>query len=345
MFSISSLPRTLAACQADLANPNVKVRLDVLRDLSKMGDESERSARVRLLVSTLRDESGAVRRGALLALADNGAPGIEADVLPLLKDPVLPVRQLALLCLGEVASLESKEVLNQVRLFLGSEHGALRYQALLAISQLSPESLSGDLLDALDDEDEAVRELSLRLVDEVLHAGEKPIPESIKSRVIDSCEDSVLHVRLVAQLVAGSCEWDAPRAMISQIVRRRVKVHEARDEQQAIVLAGRLQMRELIASLGRRAYGWFGYSVDPFRWVALAALARMNEEVAWTRLLQALNSRRAVERTLAVEGLAESARKEALPILEDLRGDESQVESGVLELALKSLNDSLRQTL
>lgn len=340
MFNLPPLPRTVAACEADLSNEDVNVRRAVVGDLARLPDEAERPQRVALLARALADESSDVRKQALLALADLGPPSDVRAIMPLLSDVEIKVRQIAVLALGELADSGNVEVVGRLASLLGAGDASIRYQALLARSQLVPADSLGDIEIGLDDADAEVRELAVRLTDEVVLGQEQAIPEPLKQRVLRACQDTAPHVRLVAQLLAASQDWEAPRELLLEVTARRFKVREPRDEQEAIRLCGVLGLRKALSSLTRRAYGVIGISFDPFRWVALGALARMGEAEAIRRLIRATKSRRAAERHFAVQELGNSAQPEVAQWLEPLSGKESLVDQEILAVALQNLRDA-----
>lgn len=338
MFNLPPLPRTVAACETDLLNEDVNVRKAVVGDLARLPDEGERAQRVALLARALGDENSEVRKQALLALADLGPPSDVAAILPLLSDVEIKVRQIAVLALGELADSEDTEVLGRLASLLRAGDASIRYQALLARTQLAPDESVGDIEVGLDDPDAEIRELAVRLTDEVLLGRGLPIPEKLQERVIKACDDETPPVRLVAQLLAASQDWPASRELLLDVAARRFKVREPRDEQEAIRLCGLLGLRQALPSLTRRAYGLVGISFDPFRWVALGALARMGEEEAMRRLARATKSRRAAERHFAVQELGNSSQAEAVKWLEPLVGRPQVVDQEILAEALKNLS-------
>ncbi len=319
MFSLPPLPRTLAACRRDLESEKDQVRVSVARDLGRRASDAERQEQIELLHLCLDDRAAAVRKQALVSVADIEGCELRDRLLSALCDAELEVRQLAVVALGEVARSDDEEVLGRLASLLNAGAAAVRYQALLAYSNLRPESCEGDLIAALSDEDAEIRRLALRLIDEVFLGAQVKLGERTNRTVLSACNDDDAHVSLLAQLVCGELRLDAPRARLLEVVDRRLKVLEPRDEQWAIELCGRLSLFAARPGLRRRAYGVLGWSSDPFRWVALGALARLGEEEALTRLLRQLGSRNYMQRVLAVDALGRSARPEALRALSEHR--------------------------
>jgi HEAT repeat protein len=339
VFKLPPLPRTVAACEIDLLSEDAAVRKAVTVDLGRFSDDSERPRRVGLLVGALTDQNSEVRRQALLSLADLGDSQAVPAILSLLTDVEIGVRQIAVLALGELAQPDDAEVLGRLATLLRAGDASIRYQALLARCHLAPEDAAEDIAQGLTDGDPEIRELAIRLADEILLANQRPLPSALKDLVLRACEDRENRVRIVAQLFAGMQGWDAPRDMLLSIAARRIRVREPRDEQEAIRLCGELALRKSIPSLERRAYGLIGVSLDPFRWVALGALARLGEPQALQRLEKVLKSRRVAERAIAVEELGRSGRESALALLMPFRGHPHLVDPAILDLALERLGE------
>lgn len=257
-------------------------------------------------------------------------------VLALLSDVDLGVRQMAVLCLGEISPPDDQAVKGRLELLLKASAPAIRYQALLSLCQVSGRAAGPDVLLMLKDEDHDVRELSVRLLDEVILSDEPLSVETVDALTRATSDESPF-VRLVAELVLGERGIVASREMIAKVVRREMRVREPRDEQTAVLLAGRLQMQELTSALRRRAFGLLGYSLDPFRWGALASLARLFEERAMQKLVRSLHSRRYLERTMAAKSLGESGRAEAGPLLVALDRKQDLVDQSVVSEALQLL--------
>jgi HEAT repeat protein len=273
----------------------------------------------------------------LLSLADFQAKEARDRVLSLLGDPEIEVRQMAILCLGEIAESADVEVLGRLSGLLRAGHASLRYQALLAHSQLAPAQAAPDLLLGVSDVDPEVRELALRLVDEVLIAGEHEVSAELRDKVLAACKDEAPHVRLMAQIVCADLGWEAPTETLLDLVSGRMKAREPRDEQLAISLAGRCQITASVPALRRRAFGRFFFSFDPFRWVALGALCQMGDERARERLVGSLGSRNFLERTMAVKTLGDCGERGATALLSSLVGSPERVDQEVLKEALEML--------
>lgn len=337
MFKVELLPRKLAACERDIAHKDVKIRMSVVADLARASGEDDRSARLELLSRALSDDYPEVRRRTLVALADMEAKEMRDRVLSLLRDPEIQVRQMAVLCLGEIADETDGEVVGRLASLLRAGDPSIRYQALIAHTELCKREAQSDLERALRDEDGEIRELAVRLIDEVLIARGELISASLeKALVRAAAKDGAPGVRLVAELLCGELGLDAPREMLRSVVMRRFRVREPRDEQRALVLAGRLGLTDALPELKKRAFGRFGFSLDPFRWSALLALSHLGEDRAFEKMKAALRARNPVDRAMALESLGESGRPEALSFLRAF-GDTGNLDPEILARAVKKL--------
>ncbi len=338
MFNLPPLPRTLRACEEDLRSKDPAIRLAAATDLARLPDVAERAARVALLRAALADPESKVRRRVLLSLADLSAQEAVPELLRLLREPNIELRQMAVLALGECADPSDELVRGRLAALLRAGDPAIRYQALLALSSLHPQGAAADLAQAGEDEDPEVRELAVRLVDEQLLACKLPLSKELEQRLVALCGDAMPAVALVAQLVCAELGWTTPRSMIEAVVRGEFRVKEPRDEQWAIELAGRLRMEQLLPALRRRAYGVLFFSWDPFRWAALSALAQHADPRALSRLMKALASGSYVERTFAAQGLAAVEHEPALPLLRKMLGRAEVVDQDVLREAVQNLS-------
>ncbi len=338
VFKVSPLPRTLQAAKRDLASEQVSVRRDAVADLGHQREAASRSERVELLVSALRDPAPSVRRQAAVALADLEASEATGALVELLADPELAVRQMVVMAVGELASTEDEETLGRLAGLLHAGAAAIRFQALSATARLLGEQAASAILDASYDEDEEVRELSLRLADEVVLAA-RPHHEEARRTLATLAVDPAPSVRAVAQVLAAEWGIEAPREAIIALVSGRQRAREARDEQLAIELCGRLRLVEAKSALRQRAFGFLGYSLDPFRWSARVALARMGDFRAISQIEKGLGSRSALERTWAVKSAGEAGLVSLTERLRRLQEKETAVDQEILSEALQALEE------
>lgn len=264
------------------------------------GDDADRAARIALLMLGTRDPDASVRKQAAVGLADLDATESRPALLALLSDPEIEVRQMAVLALGEVAVAGDSEVEGRLHLLLGAGDARIRYQALSALVQLRPREAGPRVTRALGDDDPEVRQLAARLAEEYdLLDREHAVP--LREALVRAASDPAPHVALLAQLALAERGVEAPVARIEDVVAERLHGREPRDVQRAIDAAGALGLSTSSAALERRAFGFWGYSFDPFRFRARAALARLGSERAHRSIQRALGARSFTTRTLAVE--------------------------------------------
>jgi len=336
VFKLPPLPRTISACEADLRSEDVRVRKAVVVDLGRLRDEGERPRRTELLLLALGDSNSDVRRQALLSLADIEAEGITSAIVPLLSDVEIRVRQIAVLALGELGSAEDREIVGRLASLLRAGDASIRYQALSAYTTLVPAEAEADVVRGLADEDAEIREIAVRLIDEVYLERQLEIGV-FRDALAQACTDPSFHVRLVAQVLSADQGWPSPHDALIDLVERRARAREPRDEQSAIALCGTLRLERAAAGLSRRAFGILGLSFDPFRWAAVTSLAKLGNERALSRLRAGLRSRNFADRTLAAQGLGEAAVVDALPALQALVGREARIDQEILAEALQKL--------
>lgn len=353
MFGLPPLPRTLQACERDLASSSPRVRMSVARDLGRAGpDAPDQALRSDLLARCLSDSDAEVRAQALLAAADLKARPLLDRVLGLLGDGEPTVRQMAVLALGEIAEPSDEEIIGRIASLLRAGAPAIRYQALLAYANLCPQTCALDLQNALTDSDIEIQKLALRLVDEVLLSQGTPLPKNLENGLLAAAGAQDAQLSLLAQLLCGELGLGAETTRLVEVINRELRVAEPRDEQWAVELCGRLRVRAAEPGLRRRAFGFWGRSTDPFRFMALGALARFGDEAALRALKKQLASRNVLLRASAVQALGASAQRDAhLCLVEHEKQLGStpnkavQDELALVKAALCSLESDLRGTI
>lgn len=345
VFNLPPLPRKLSAARRDLLHAKPAVRVDAARDLGRSAGAGtsiapDRAERVSALVASLADGHAGVRKQAVLSLADIEATEAVDAIFPLLGDVDLSVRQMAVVALGELADPTRDDVVGRLVGLLEAGAPAIRYQALIAHCRLRPAEAAADIERAARDADPEIRELALRLIDEVLIEDQRD-PASI-SKVLPVIErarkDEHPRVRLLSELLAAEYGQAGPYPMLDRVVARQMRTREPRDEQWAIELAGRLQMRQLEGPLRTRAFGLLGISWDPFRWLARAALARLGDARALDTLEKALSSSSWLRRTHATHAIGLARLSALRPRLVRMLGHGELVDQEVLGEALSVLN-------
>lgn len=337
MFQLPPLPRTLEAARRDLSSPKVHVRVDAARDLGHQGRADDSDARIDLLLTALADTAPAVRRTAALALADLEARRAFPALLGLFADPDLRVRQMAVLAVGELARAGDDEAEGRLLGLTRAGDAAIRYQALAALAGLSGAEARPQILSALGDQDPEIRELSVRLAAEHL-AATGSLDAEVERLLRVAAEDSEPLVALAAEIEGLSLGLDLGRRHVLELLTRRQRPSDARDERRAIELCARWGMNEAIPALRKRAFGWFGLSLDPYRWPIRATLARLGDARAIKSITRGVDRGRWLRRTLAVEAAGAAGLRELGPRLLHLRGQAELVDQEVLEQALAALS-------
>jgi hypothetical protein len=103
---------------------------------------------------------------------------------------------------------------------------------------------------------------------------------------------------------------EGPVDALLEVAARRLRVREPHDEQLALELIGRLGLTEGAPALSARAFGLVGVTLDPFRWTALGALARLGDPRALGRIERALGARSPRQVALALGAAALSGHAE-----------------------------------
>src|SRR3954469_12104249 len=133
MLGLPPLPRNIAAALRDAEHADARVRQSALGDLVRHARASERERATIAIIALLRsDPNPELRAEAALALADAAAAGARAALLAALEDPVLRVRQMAILALGELGEPGDLELAERLTASLAAAEPALRFQALIA---------------------------------------------------------------------------------------------------------------------------------------------------------------------------------------------------------------------
>lgn len=340
MFKLRSLPRNLSAAERDLRNQDAKVRGSALRDLIRFDEEPDRSRAAELARDCLGDSDLEVRAQAALALADLRADGCVEDVLQLLGDVHVRVRQMALVALGELAEPGDAGVVGRIGAFLNVAEAALRFQALAAWARLAPERLQEVVEERLTDADAEVRLLALRLIHEHWLDAARVLPTTLTEGARARLEDPMPAVRLVAAVLLARAGEPTDTTLLARAVSRHVRAAEPIDEQDAIALCGELGVAAAVPALRRRAFGLWGISRDPFALHAKVALAQLGDARARASILTGLSARSWHVRALSVDAAARARLVEALPQLEGLLGD-PKLDRELIEQAIQGLRDAL----
>jgi HEAT repeat protein len=350
VFAPSPLPRNLEASFRDLGSEKPTMRVSAIRDVVRhalRGDET-RARAIPLLEKALKgDVAPGVRAEAAVALADLAAHEALAGLLVAVEDDDAHVRQMALAALGEISDPRAGQRLERA---LRDPRPEVRYQAVIAFARVAkdePGAVTEALVHALDDVDDAIRYIAMRVAEEGLAASPgEPKSDALFARAAELIEGPDAAVSVVAGLYLARLRDPRGLAIVEEVVAERRTCPEVEDEQACVELAGELDLRETIPSLERRAWGrrralraffsWGAGDRASCAWHARSALARMGHERARAEILADLASWRRETREAAVVAAGRACLGEARGVLESLGGsvDGSLVREALVRLAV-----------
>jgi HEAT repeat protein len=316
MFAPPPLPRTLEACLRDLSSRKAESRASAIVDLVRhaRGDAGTREDAIPRLGRALADEAPAVRAAAAVALGDLEASEALAGLLVAIEDPDAVVRQMAINALGEIGDGRAAARLARA---LHDERPEVRYQAIIAFPRVAAEDREGvtaAIERAFEDPDESVRYIALRIAEERADGG-APEPRLVapaKALVTDRAA----HVALAAAIFVAKAGETEGRELILRVVSGagpRLRGPAKEDENEAILVAGAIGMKEAVPALERRAWGLGRFVSDTCAWSAKTALARMGHPRAVAEIMEDLASpkRPTVEAAVVATGRARIAEAAA----------------------------------
>lgn len=339
MFRLAPLPRNLAAALRDLEAPKEPVRLSALRDLVPHATGTDRARVVARLEDALaRDSLPAVRAEAALALADAKAVESTASLVGATQDPHPRVRQLAVLALGELADSSDPAACRAIEQAAQASAPELRYQGILALGRVRGIGSSKEVLEATWDGDPQVRQIAVRVLEDLFGGGGERLPPEVDSRVRALLADPVPPVRLAAAILLGRCQDRAGEEILVGTVNGAYAELDPEDEQAAIRLTGELGIASALSGLRRRAFGRTGFSRDAFAYQARVALAQLGDSRAITAILRGLGARSWETRALAVAAAGEARLEQARPLLLRLREHPDRADSGAVDEALARID-------
>jgi HEAT repeat protein len=336
MLTPSPLPRTLGAAVRDATHRRLEVRVSAVRDLGRLAKGEDRARALETLARVLADdESIAVRCEVLLALADARARECVDAVVDAAEHSVPRIRQMGLVALGELATVEDRRACQVIEAALAAEEPALRFQALVALHHVARDRAMPSVLGALEDEDDHVRYVALRIAEEQwLKESSAPVPPEALDAAKHALADESARVRLAAAILLARAGDMSGSDVIVRAVDAGVGAAEPEDAQAAIELAGELGLSGARRGLERRAWGLFGVSRDPFAWQAKVALARLGDERARAGILKGLRAWTRDTRTLAVAAAGHARLGEARALIEAMRGDQDRADPDAVAEAL-----------
>lgn len=335
MLGLPPLPRTIAAALRDAEHPEARVRLSALGDLVRHARGTERERATIAIIGLLRsDPHVELRAEAAVALADAEAKGARTALLAALDDPMLRVRQMSIIALGELGEPGDGELAERLGAALAASEPALRFQALIACERLAPERAPELLERALADEDDEVRAMALRLARKRWPDG--GAPPAIVERARRALDDPATIARAAAALwLAPFGEARADDVLVG-VVTGAVPLELGSDLEEAVELVGVRGLRGAQRALERRAFGLFS-RVDALRWHALVALARLGDPRARRTILRGLAAWTRDRRTLAVVAAGRAGLREAHGTIDRFRGNPRRAEPEAVEEALSAL--------
>ncbi|MEN9578842.1 MAG: hypothetical protein RJA70_1851 [Pseudomonadota bacterium] len=318
MFQPQPLPRTIDAALRDLQNRKTAVRRSAIADLARLVDTEDRRRAVNGLLAALRtDGDPDARAAAAIALADGGV-GTSVDALVEAASDVHPrVRQMALMALGELSPKGHRAAVAAVSAALSADEPGIRFQALIAVQRLHVTGVEALLRAALGDEDEKVRYLSLRLLEEYQDQGQA-LDGATGLAVARCLQDEVAAVRVAAALLLAPAGVEQALDELVTALNAGVGLPTAEDEQALIEMTGELQLKAAVPGLRRHLRGRFGLVPGRFAWQARVALARLGDVAASREILQGLRSWSRDARTLAVAAAGQARLAAAREPLEEL---------------------------
>ena len=335
MLGLPPLPRTVEAALRDAEHPEARVRLSALADLVRHAKADARERVTLALIALLRSDPHAeVRAEAAVALADAEASGARTALLAALDDPMLRVRQMALLALGELGEPGDRALGERLAGALAAPEAALRFQALIACERLLPERAPELIGTALADADDEVRAMALRLARQ--RWPEQDAPAELVALARKALGDVAAIVRASAAL------WLAPHGdaraaeVLVGVVTGKVRVESGGDLEAAIQLAGKLRLEAARAGLERRAFGLL-QRTSPLAWHARVALAQLGDERARRTILRGLYAWSRDASTLAVVAAGRAGLAEASARIRTFAGNSRQAEPEAVAEALSLL--------
>jgi HEAT repeat protein len=349
VFTHSSLPRSLEASFRDVGAERAPIRASAIRDIVRYAllSDTTRMRAIPILERALRDDDAAeVRAEAAVGLADVSAEEALPTLLVSVEDEDATVCQMALSALGEIADPRATQRLARA---LSDDRPEVRYQAVIAFARVAkddPPTVASAIASALDDPDEAIRYIAMRVAEEFGVDGE-PLRDG---RLVERAEQLVQTpdepVAVVAALYLARLGRPSGRQIVVEVVMGRHKTPELEDEQACVELVGELRLREAIPHLEQRVWGprrffrsvlsWGAGDRSSCAWHARTSLARMDHPKAKAEILSDLASWKRETREAAVVAAGRARIGEARTALETLGDavDDALVREALVRLAV-----------
>lgn len=318
-------PRNLEASFRDLGSERAEVRASAIEDTVRhaRGDDAIRTRALLALEPMLEDKSPRVRAAVAVALGDLEATAEVPALLLAVDDEDAHVRQMALNALGE---LEDARALPRLRRALTDERPEMRYQAVIAFARVAGKDpqraseVAQALLDATNDDDDAVVHIALRVAEERLDEGTPPEPRLVtRGRAL--LESSSAHLALVAAIFVAKAGDEAGNKLLLRVVRGEKVADQApdkEDERAAVELVGELGLTAARPHLEKRAWGVMRFVKDTCPFHARIALARMGHPRAVAEIMTELDATKPDVLSAAVVAAGRARLAEARPKIEGL---------------------------
>lgn len=287
-------------------------------------NDATRTRAIPLLEKALSDEFPPVRSAAAVALADLQASEALPKLLVAVEDPDLHVRQMALNALGEIGDVRAAP---RLRRALVDDRPEVRYQAVIAFARVADlPDVTAALKTALDDDDDAVRYIALRVSEEKIEnphfePAEREGFRTLSARATQLLSDGSDHVAIAAALFLAKMGDVAAKPLILKAIRGDGGKLEKEDERAAVEMAGELDLRQAVPDLERRAWGVKSKLFDTCAFHAKIALARLGHERAVMEILRDLGSTDREARTAAVVTAGRARLIEAKKAIEQLSSE------------------------
>jgi HEAT repeat protein len=336
VFGFQPLPRTLNAALRDSEHQRRDVRSSALRDLVRHARGEARERAVSALIERLRsDPEIEVRAQAAVALADADATESLDALLAAARQGEPPVRQMALLALGEIAPEGHEETLALLELARRAHEPALRFQALIALHRVGGASAEPFVLEALGDADPEVRAMGFRCAEE--RFAERELPQALLDSAVKALSDEVEEVRVCAAIVLANGGDPRGGDVLLRVVDGSSKAGTDADRQAAIELVAELGLPGAERALERRAFGPLGLRPGSLAYHARTALAKLGHARAKESILRGLRGFTRDTRTLSVVAAGRARLVDALPLITAMAGREERADQTAVEEALASL--------
>lgn len=349
MLAPSPLPRSLEASFRDVGSERAATRASAIRDLVRhaLTADAVRTRAIPILERLLRGDGAAgVRSEAAVALADLGAREGLTALLISVEDDDGGVRQMAVAALGELGDRRAEQRLSRA---LRDPRPEVRYQAVIAFARVAkddPIEVSRALAHAMDDPDEAIRYIALRVAEEQQCDGGPLRDDRLRARAEQLVDAPNVAIAVAAALYLARLGDSRGLGVVMDVVAERVHTPELEDEEACVELVGELSLEPAVPHLERRVWGtrrvirtvlsWGAGDRRSCAWHARIALARMNHPKARTEILADLNSMMRGKREAAVVAVGRAGLRDARSALEAIRGsvDDALVNEALVRLSV-----------